>query len=111
MKTYSKSYLKNEIINHLQTLRSNPETASNEKIYKATAMLVNDILSSRARHFKAKNASTGKKQVSYLSMEFLMGRSLKNNLFNLGITNAVKEALADFSIKLEYRQNHRAGVR
>lgn len=101
MKTYSKSYLKNEIVNHLQTLRSNPETASNEKIYKATAMLVNDILSSRARHFKAKNASTGKKQVSYLSMEFLMGRSLKNNLFNLGITNAVKEALADFSIKLE----------
>lgn len=101
MKTYSKSHIKNEIANNLKLLGVNPKSASNEKIYKAIAMFVNEILANRSRHFSAQNASNGKKQVSYISMEFLMGRSLKNNLFNLGLTDTVEELLAEFSIKLD----------
>ncbi len=99
-KTYSKAYLKNELIQNLATLRSTPETASNQKFYKAVAMIVNRILDSRARHFKAMNASTGRKQISYLSMEFLMGRSLKNNLFNLRLDQSMQEILKEYKIDL-----------
>lgn len=100
MKTYSKAYLQSEILKNLSSLRSKPETASNEQFYKAVSMSINKILANRARHFKAMNASTGRKQVSYLSMEFLMGRSLKNNLFNLGVSDTVKAVLDDYKIDL-----------
>ncbi len=101
MKIYSKSHIKNEIIKSLNKLGVKPENASNDKFYKATAMTINSILSNKAHHFKAKNISNGKKQISYISMEFLMGRSLKNNLFNLGITNIVKDVLSEFDVNLQ----------
>ena len=78
MKTYSKEYLKNEIVRSLHHLRTTPQNASIEHLYKATAITVNKILTAKSHHYKAKNVSTGKKQISYLSIELLMGRSLKN---------------------------------
>ena len=44
-------------------------------------------------------------------MEFLMGRSLKNNLYNLGLEEAVSSALSDMGVKLEniYEQEPDAG--
>ncbi len=97
----SKEYLKNEIVFALGQLRTSPQDASVEQFYKALAMTVNKILKINARHFKAQNLSTGRKQINYLSIEFLIGRSLRNNLFNLKITDAVKDILSDFEIGLE----------
>ena len=59
---------------------------------------------------KAEEQNT--KQVYYLCMEFLMGRSLKNSLFNLGLTEPVKEALAGFGVKLDkiYEMEPDAGL-
>ncbi len=97
----SKEYLKNEIVFALGQLRTSPQDASVEQFYKAVAISVNKILKTKARHFKAQNLSTGRKQINYLSIEFLIGRSLKNNLFNLKITDDVKDILSDFEIDLE----------
>ncbi len=97
----SKEYLKNEIVFALGQLRTSPQDASVEQFYKALAMTVNKILKINARHFKAQNLSTGRKQINYLSIEFLIGRSLRNNLFNLKITDAVKDILSHFEIGLE----------
>ena len=48
---YSKSYLKSEIVKNLGTLRVKPETASNEKYYKAVSMVVNKLLENKSKHF------------------------------------------------------------
>ena len=101
MKAYSKEYLKNEIISSLHMLRTTTETASIDQLYKATVTAITKILTTKAHHCKAQNISTGKKQISYLSIEFLIGRSLKNNLFNLNLTNTIKSILSEFDVDIE----------
>lgn len=78
-----------------------PAQASDEFFYKATALVLLDILAERRTAFKKATAKQQAKTVYYLSMEFLMGRSLKNNLFNLNLENTVSEALKKFNVKLE----------
>ena len=69
--------------------------------YKAVAYVVRDIATEKRSKFIAQNMAAGKKQVYYLSMEFLLGRSLKNNLLNLGLTEVMGEALLDYDVHLE----------
>lgn len=78
-----------------------PEEATYEHYYKAVAMVIRDMLTKGRAEFSAEAKKTDSKSVYYLSMEFLMGRSLKNNLFNLNLTDSVERALASFGIKLE----------
>ena len=54
----------------------------------------------------------GKKQVYYLCMEFLMGRSLRTSLFNLGLQDVARDVLADADIKIDniYAQEPDAGL-
>ena len=47
--------------------------------------MVRNILTEKQKNFSAYTHSNGNKEVYYLSMEFLMGRSLKNSLYNLEI--------------------------
>lgn len=75
--------------------------ASDEAFYKATVLVLLDIMRERRTAFKKATAEQGAKTVYYLSMEFLMGRSLKNNLFNLELENTVKKALSKFKVKLD----------
>lgn len=76
-------------------------TATNEQIYKATATVVKGMLEDKLRHHDAKTYGEGAKQVYYMSMEFLVGRSLKNNLYNLGINKEVEAVLAEAGISIE----------
>ncbi len=78
-----------------------PEQASDEFFYKATVLAVLDIMRERRHAFKEECAEREAKTVYYLSMEFLMGRSLKNNLYNLGITDTVKKALDGYGVRLD----------
>ena len=59
------------------------ETASDMQYYKAVALMVKEMLMEGRSEFL--NRAQKSKKIYYLCMEFLMGRSLKNNLFNLGI--------------------------
>ena len=78
-----------------------PTQASDEFFYKATALVLLDILTERRTAFKKETAKQQAKTIYYLSMEFLMGRSLKNNLFNLNLESTVSDALKKFNVKLE----------
>lgn len=77
-----------------------PSKATPEQMYKAIAMTVQDILSNqRGEWIEKTNASKGK-TAYYLCLEFLMGRSLKNNLFNLGVTNVFADCVKDFGFDM-----------
>lgn len=78
-----------------------PETASKAQIYQATCMCVRDILTQSRVSFKKTVRDANAKQVYYMSMEFLLGRSLKNHLFNMGITDAVSKAVEGFGVGMD----------
>ena len=62
------------------------DAASADQIYRCLAMITRQIMSDRQKQYQSKVLGEGKKQVYYLCMEFLMGRSLRTSLFNLGLT-------------------------
>ncbi|MBR5093822.1 MAG: glycogen/starch/alpha-glucan phosphorylase, partial [Oscillospiraceae bacterium] len=66
--------------------------ATDEQVFRATAMVIREIMS---RFLAAEDPRHAEKEVHYMSMEFLMGRSLMKNAFNLGISEAVAGALED----------------
>ena len=102
MDRFSKAELKAEIEKNLMLLFSvEPEQASDDQFYKATSLMVRNILTEKQKNFSAYNHSNGHKEVYYLSMEFLMGRSLKNSLYNLEIVGLVGAALEEMGVKLE----------
>lgn len=85
----------------LHNLSVTPTEATVEQLYTAIAEMVRDLLQKSRTDFMAKAGQQGAKQVYYLCMEFLMGRSLKNNLYNLGLTDAVASALQDIGVSLD----------
>ena len=78
-----------------------PEQASDELFYKASVLTLLDIMKERRSEFKRATAEQQAKTVYYLSMEFLMGRSFKNNLYNLDLTSTMEKALKKFGVKLD----------
>ena len=80
---------------------SSPKEATREQVYKAVSMTVKDILTAKRGDFKSEVNAKGAKRVYYMSIEFLLGRSLKTNLCNLGLMEEYKAALADYGVDLE----------
>ena len=78
-----------------------PSQASDELFYKACVLVLLEIMTERRAEFKKSVDEQEAKTVYYLSMEFLMGRSLKNNLYNLDLTDTMSKALAKFKVKLD----------
>ena len=78
-----------------------PSQASDELFYKACVLVLLEIMNDRRAEFKKAADEQEAKTVYYLSMEFLMGRSLKNNLYNLDLTDTMAKALAKFKVKLD----------
>ena len=88
------------------------EVASDTQIYRALAMITREIMSDRQKVFQAKTLGSGHKQVYYLCMEFLMGRSLRTSLFNLGLNEVAEPVLDKAGIKIDniYNQEPDAGL-
>ncbi len=86
--------------------------ASVEQIYKSVVMCVRDVMLEKRQQFYNKMKKTRSKRVYYLCMEFLMGRSLKNSIYNLGIGDAVAGALKNFKLSLDnlYEEEPDAGL-
>ena len=78
-----------------------PEEATDEQYYKAIALILLDMMSQGRAEFSEEADKAGTKKIYYLCMEFLMGRSLKNNLYNLNLTDVFESVLADYGVKLE----------
>ena len=88
------------------------DMASADQIYRCLAMITRQIMSVRQKQFQSKVLGEGKKQVYYLCMEFLMGRSLRTSLFNLGLNEVAESVLADADVKIDtiYEQEPDAGL-
>ena len=66
--------------------------ATDTQIFEATAIVIRELMS---RLLAAQKPIRGEKEVHYMSMEFLMGRSLMKNAYNLGLSEAIIGALDD----------------
>ena len=98
---FDKEGFKKEVITNVKTLYRRPiEEATPQQVFQAVSYAVKDDIIDRwiATHkeYEKKNIKT----VYYLSMEFLMGRALGNNLINLTYYDAVKEALDELGFDL-----------
>ncbi len=78
-----------------------PNEATRDQMYKAVSMTVKDILTQKRGDFKHEVNDKGAKRVYYMSMEFLLGRSLKTNLCNLGLSDEYENVLKDYGYTLE----------
>ena len=68
------------------------DEATDEQVFQASAMVIREIMSRLLAFEKIEQPD---KEVHYLSMEFLMGRSLMKNAYNLGVADALVGALED----------------
>ena len=94
--------LKQKFVDRLQLECSvSPDEASDKQIYQVLSALMVEKLKHKRQHFINKTNSVGGKNVYYLSMEFLMGRSLKTTLYNLELADDVRAILQDYHINLD----------
>lgn len=71
----------------------NYEEASKQVMYRALCLVVKDLITEKRVTFKKKVRADGVKQVYYMSMEFLLGRSLRNHLYNCGILDTATDVI------------------
>lgn len=69
------------------------QDATTKQMYDAVCLVIRDVLVHKRLDYKHEIRAQKKKQVYYMSLEFLLGRSLKNHLFNLGLTDVTEKAL------------------
>ncbi len=93
-----KTNIEEKLLRHFGTT---PSDAADEQIFKATALTVRDILAMKRGEYKKLANCAGAKRVYYMCMEFLLGRSLKNNLNNLGLVEQYREALGMLGFDLD----------
>ena len=79
-----------------------PEEATDGEMMRACALVLRDAMAVREVETRQETRREKKKQVHYLSLEFLMGRSLMKNAYNLGILPHLREALEDMGLKAAY---------
>ena len=76
------------------------EEASEQIMYRALCLVVKDLLTQKRVEFKKKVRKTGAKQVYYMSMEFLLGRSLRNHLYNSGLLDTATKVIKDMGFDI-----------
>ncbi len=112
-KTITQEELKKQFVEMLHNdFQTTPEEASDQQVYEALSRIVVGILKAKRRHFTVRNRSEGKKKVYYLSMEFLMGRSLKTSIYNLEMVDETVGMLKEFGISINgiYEMEPDAGL-
>ena len=75
--------------------------ATDEQLYKAVLLCVRDILASKRSTFKKYTKKQNAKKVYYLCLEFLVGKSLRNNICNLGLEDEFKTMLEKVGCSLD----------
>ena len=76
------------------------EDASKEQIYQAICFTVRNILTETRVEFKNQILKQQTKQVYYMSMEFLLGRSLKNHLYNMGLLQQAQDVCKALNVDI-----------
>ena len=100
MAEYTKAQLTEMITGKLQrNFGRTVDEAAPSHMFKACALVLRDIMSRRQMATDNQVWEGQKRQVHYLSLEFLMGRSLMKNAYNLGVLPQLKEALEGMGFK------------
>lgn len=90
------------ILKHIRyTLGQSRVDLSAKSMVRPLALAIRDQLIDGMLETEERYRATSAKRLYYLSMEFLMGRALSDNLCNLQLTNLCREALADHGVDLE----------
>lgn len=77
------------------------EEASETMMYRALCLVVKDRITQKRIEFKSKVRSKGYKQIYYMSMEFLLGRSLRNHLYNIGLLDTATSVVKELGFDIE----------
>lgn len=94
--------LRQEVLRRLTyTVGKNEETASPRDWFVATALATRDRLVTGWLDSTRRNYREDRRRVYYLSLEFLVGRILIDALTNLGLTGAMRAALAELRVDLD----------
>ena len=100
MEKYTKSSMKQAISEKLSlNFGCTVEEATEANMMKACAMVLRDQMSIQAVETRRKIRKKQLKQVHYMSLEFLMGRSLMKNAYNLGVLQPMREAIEEMGFK------------
>lgn len=99
---YDSAALKKMLVDKLHKRGvQNELSATPEQLHQATVYVLKELLESKRIAFKRRAKAQGEKKVCYLCMEFLVGRQLKNNLKNMGLYDALSEALTELGSSFE----------
>ena len=94
MQSYTKQELAERITGKLRrNFGRDVDEATAQHVFKACALVLRDIMSARQMETANQTAKTHARKVHYLSLEFLLGRSLMKNAYNLGILEPLKQAI------------------
>ena len=99
--TFDKKLFKKEVEHNVKTLfRKNIDEATQEQLFQAFSYAIKEIILDFWLETKYIYKAQAPKTVYYMSMEFLMGRALGNNLINLCQYKEVKEALDEMGLDI-----------
>ncbi|MBR1390382.1 MAG: glycogen/starch/alpha-glucan phosphorylase [Lachnospiraceae bacterium] len=99
---YEKEEFKKEVEDNVRRLyRKTLKEASEQELFQAISFTVKDVIMDQWIATQKEIDNQDPKIVYYMSMEFLMGRALGNNLINLTSYKEVKEALEEMGINLD----------
>ncbi len=97
-----KEIIKDSFKRHLtRSLAKRPEKASDLDRYQALALSIRDLMVEKWLATKDVYEKEKSKTVCYISLEFLIGRTIGNAMINLGIYDAAKEAMAELGFEVE----------
>ena len=100
MEKMTKDSMKKAIIDKLRlNFGCTEEEATEANMMKACAMVLRDRMSAHAVETRSKVRKQQLRQVHYMSLEFLMGRSLMKNAYNLGVVEPMRQAIEDLGFK------------
>ena len=98
---FDKKLFKNSVINNVKNLfRKTIDEATPMQMFQAVSYAVKDIIIDEWIATHKEYEKQDAKTVYYLSMEFLMGRALGNNIINIGAREEIEEALDEMGIDL-----------
>lgn len=110
---FNKDLFKRSVVYNIKTLyRKDIEEATPQQVFQAASLAIKDQIMDHWIETQKAYEKQDPKMVYYMSMEFLMGRALGNNIINLGASAPVREALDElgFDLNLVEDQEPDAGL-
>ena len=104
-----KEKVKEEIVNKMRrSVGVTPDEATQEEVYQAVGRTVRDLVMEKWADANKEVHRQNAKRLYYLSAEFLVGRALTNNMINLGLYEAYRDALGELGFDLDIIEEQEA---